>query len=310
MSPPSSLRPRGARPTPRAKLCGAMPHRIRGATPATFAVIPSRLSYWLNNETGDCVTAEEAFAKACSNPEIFIEDATVQTWATQNGVMNGADLLQVIQAMEQSGFQQGGDTYNDGSSSSVDFTNAAVLQNAISQGPVKIGVAANQLEQVVGTTNGWFGIGFKHDTNEDHCVSLCGYGPLSWLAQQLGVSVPANVDGAQPGYLLFTWDTIGVIDVPSMIAITGEAWLRTPTTIVVGPKPTPAPIPPGPTPPAPVTPPLFSFSVPRAIPKGVRFFLRAPVALPVGNYDVTAHAGRLAEMREQDLEGAEAEENL
>ncbi len=82
-----------------------------------------------------------------------------------------------------------------------------------------------------------------------------------------------------------------------------------------GPTPTPSPVPPGPTPtptppPVPVTPPLFSFSVPRAIPKGVRFFLRAPVALPVGNYDVTAHAGRLAEMREQDLEGAEAEENL
>ncbi len=82
-----------------------------------------------------------------------------------------------------------------------------------------------------------------------------------------------------------------------------------------GPTPTPSPVPPGPTPtptppPPPVTPPLFAFSVPRAIPKGVRFFLRAPVALPVGNYDVTAHAGRLAEMREQDLEGAEAEENL
>ena len=35
-----------------------------------------------------------------------------------------------------------------------------------------------------------------------------------------------------PAYALFTWDSIGIIDVPSMLAITGEAWLRNPTTVV------------------------------------------------------------------------------
>ena len=31
---------------------------------------------------------------------------------------------------------------------------------------------------------------------------------------------------------MFTWNTIGIIDVPSMLAITHEAWLRNPTTVI------------------------------------------------------------------------------
>ena len=37
---------------------------------------------------------------------------------------------------------------------------------------------------------------------------------------------------------MFTWDSIGIIDVPSMIAITQEAWLRQPTTAIRGPEQT------------------------------------------------------------------------
>jgi hypothetical protein len=90
------------------------------------------------------------------------------------------------------------------------------------------------LEKAWHTTNGktgWFGLGFKKDTAEDHCVSLCGYGSIAWLAAQLKVTVPHGVDGTKPGYALFTWDTVGIVDQPSMIAITEEAWLRSPTTV-------------------------------------------------------------------------------
>jgi hypothetical protein len=52
------------------------------------------------------------------------------------------------------------------------------------------------------------------------------------LASQLKVTLPAGAVGTTPGYGLFTWDTIGIIDHPSMLAITHEAWLRNPTTIV------------------------------------------------------------------------------
>lgn len=241
-----SDRKRGAKLSPRHVLAASFPHRIVGATPPQFTVIPSRLSMWDNDKDGDCVTAEEAFAKACNNPEIFIQDSEVIRWASAHGVLNGADLAQVLDWMRSDGFHQDGTVYNDGPRTAVDWTNSSVLNNAISQGPVKIAVAANQLEKAVGNSNGWFGTGFSQDNSYDHCVSLCGYGPISWLAQQLGVSVPSGVNGSAQGYHLFTWNTIGVVDVPSMLAITAEAWLRTPTTVVVGPTPTPTPTPPPP----------------------------------------------------------------
>jgi hypothetical protein len=189
---------------------------------------------WFNDVDGDCVTAEEAFAKGCGPSGVFITDATVLAWAMKNNVLNGADLVTVLDLMQAGGFPQGESLYDDGPFVSVDWTNAAILQNAIAQGPVKIGVAADQLENVVPDppTSGWIASGFTQDQNEDHCVALCGYGPIAWLAAQLGVPVPDDVDGALPAYALFTWDSIGIIDVPSLLAITGEAWLRVPNTVI------------------------------------------------------------------------------
>ena len=201
-----------------------------------------RLSPWGNvtypghQGHGDCVTAEEAFAKACNNPEIFIPENDVISWASSHGVLEGAIIVQVLQWMQNDGFKQGSITYDDGPYFSVNWTNSATLQSAISNGPVKIGVAANQLEtawQTTGGQSGWFGVGFHADNNEDHCPSLCGYGTINWLAQQLHVQVPAGIDGTRAGYALFTWNSIGIIDEPSLLAITHEAWLRQPTTIIV-----------------------------------------------------------------------------
>jgi len=230
----STDRFRGAFPSPRNRLAAATPHAISGPTPPHLLYKPTKLSFWLNNQYGDCVTAEEAFAKACHQPEIFISDAEVEQWAKHHKVLNGANLVDVLDLMETQGFRQGGHTYDDGPNRSVNWANAAILQNAIAHGPVKTGVAAGQLEQVVPNPpqNGWFATGFNEDANEDHCVSLCGYGSFSWLASQLGVQVPQGMDGTTPGYGMFTWDSIGIIDEPSMLAITQEAWLRNPVTIV------------------------------------------------------------------------------
>jgi len=189
---------------------------------------------WGNDVHGDCVTAEEAFAKACNAPEIFIADNEVIAWATRHGVLEGANLVQVMQWMQSDGFQQDGDIYDDGPYFSVNWTDPTILQSAISRGPVKIGIAANQLETAwrsTGGRTGWFATGFQSDNAEDHCVSLCGYGTFAWLAQQLHVQVPAGIDGNTQGYALFTWNTIGIIDQHSMVAITHEAWLRQPTTV-------------------------------------------------------------------------------
>jgi hypothetical protein len=202
---------------------------------------PQKISMWGNDVHGDCVTAEEAFAKACNNPEIFISDGEVIAWATRHGVLEGAYLTQVMTWMQNDGFADGSFIYDDGPYLSVNWTNAGILQSAISRGPVKIGIAADQLDatwQAAGGKSGWFATGYHADSNEDHCVTLCGYGSLSWLAQQLGVQVPAGVDGTRPGYAMFTWDSIGIIDVPSMTAITHEAWFRQPTTVTKSVVPT------------------------------------------------------------------------
>ena len=231
--------PRGARPSPRSKLAAAKPHEMSGQALSNHIRLPKELSSWGNYTFGDCVTAEEAFAKASHDPEFLITEDTAIDWAKEYGYLNGANLSDVLEQMQSKGFIQQDRRYNDGSIYSVDWTNAAILTDAIYQGPVKLGVAADQLEAVwhkyndplPQPKNGWFATGFKKDTNEDHCVSLCGYGSIGWLAGQLGVQVPAGVDGAQPGYALFTWSTVGIIDVPSLLNITEEAWLRSPTTV-------------------------------------------------------------------------------
>ncbi len=239
---PAQTLKRGATPSPRSALAAARPHRATVGAPPNFLTKPARISMWGNDVHGDCVTAEEAFAKACNDPEVFVSDDTVIAWATRHGVLEGAYLTQVMGWMQNDGFADDPYVYDDGPYFSVDWTNAGTLRSAISAGPVKLGVAADQIENAYWTNGGhtgWFGTGFHADGNEDHCVALCGYGAISWLAQQLGVSVPAGVDGTQPGYALFTWNSIGIIDVPSMVNVTHEAWLRQPTTVTKGGPPAP-----------------------------------------------------------------------
>jgi hypothetical protein len=227
---------RGAIPSSPEEIAAAVRFRPAIGGPLTFITKPQQISMWGNDVNGDCVTAEEAFAKACNNPEIFISDAEVIGWATKNNVLNGASLPGVMAIMQTAGFAGDNVMYDDGPYSTVDYTDAATLQSAICLGPVKIGIAADQMEAAYwanGGKTGWVGTGFvKNADAEDHCVSLCGYGTLSWLAGQLGTQLPAGVNGAAAGYAMFTWDSIGIIDEPSLLAITFEAWLRQPTTVV------------------------------------------------------------------------------
>jgi hypothetical protein len=232
---------RGAIPSPRSALAAATPHIALAGAPPNFIMLPKTIAMWGNYYDGDCVTAEEAFAKACFSPEILISDNEAVAWATAHNVLNGAQLNDVLQWMQSGGFQQGGYTFDNGQPRSVDWTNDSTLQSAISTGPVKIGVGGNQLDATWhtagggsgGGVSGWFATSYHAESTEDHCVSLCGYGSIAWLAQQLGVAVPPGVDGSKPGYALFTWDSIGIIDVPSLLAITHEAWVRQPTTVPI-----------------------------------------------------------------------------
>lgn len=251
---------RGAIPTPRHVLAAAVPFRPTAAPPAQFATVPKQLAYWGNDVYGDCVTAEEAFAKAASSiqmglPELFVPTQEVENWASNNGVLNGAGLTEVMQDMAQSGFYVNGQTYGDGPYSSVDYSNEAVLQAAIAQGPVKIGIDASALPSGAGNGNGWYATGGSPGEygNEDHCVSLTGYGSAQYLFAQLGVPLPAGLSPSQEGYLLFTWSSIGFVDHAWIMSTCGEAWLRSPTTTGLTPPSPPTPIP-TPTPPSPPSP--------------------------------------------------------
>lgn len=212
--------------------------------PACFGKIPAMLSYWGNSVNGvaDCVCAEEAAAKAIYSvnndmPELFIRPENVAQWATQNGFNGLADPTSVMEAMAQSGMKaDDGKVYGDGQIYSVNwYTDAVTLSSAIKQGPVKIGVASAQLNGKVPNPaqNGWIVTGLNPDGVTDHCVNLCGFGSLRSLCAKFGVA-PGGIDPETPCYLMFTWGSIGIIDRDSMLAITGEAWLRRPTTVLQG----------------------------------------------------------------------------
>lgn len=263
---------RGAKRTPQAKIAAAIAngslkvHRSSSTTPAQFAMVPKQLSMWLNDSEGDCVSAEEAFqiaafSQASTGTEYFPQDATVQAFCSKYNTCNGADLLSVIQQMESDGFHQGSDTITDGPSAVVDYSTESVLQNAISQGPIKIAIDASALPSGAGNQSGWsaFGGSPGQFTNTDHCVSIAGYGPTTWLAQQLGVPAPAGAPANC--YLLYTWKTIGLVDHAWLMSTCVEAYLRGPIILngkalpPLSPTPPVPPVPPvPPTPPAPPTP--------------------------------------------------------
>src|SRR5271156_4852414 len=113
--------PRGAIPSTRAELAAATPHvpdpKIK--LPPSFLMWPAQMSSWNNYVYGDCVSAEEAFAKATANPQTFIPLTTVVAWAKANGYLNGATLSSVLTTMETKGFPFNGKTYDDGPHFSV-----------------------------------------------------------------------------------------------------------------------------------------------------------------------------------------------
>src|ERR1700750_866293 len=97
---PAQAPKRGAIPTPPNVLAAAVPHVALIGAPPTFPMKTAKISMWGNDVNGDCVTAEEAFAKACNNPEIFISDDDVIGWATNHGVLDGAYLADVLTWMQ------------------------------------------------------------------------------------------------------------------------------------------------------------------------------------------------------------------
>jgi len=231
--------PSGEFPTPNHELAAAQPYRARGAAPESFVAWPIGIGLWENEKVSNSSWAEEAFAKACAEPKVLIPGDVVLLTSRECGSLNFASFMQTH------GFQMDRKAYLDGPFNSVDWTNAAALNGAIANvGPVKIGVASANLDsgakgpqgQVTPGTSGWAIYGLPAGQPEDHCAGLCGYGPLAALVdlfERHGVNV--DLPSGMPTelcYAMFVCGSIGIVDQQSMANITGEAWVRNPTTII------------------------------------------------------------------------------
>jgi hypothetical protein len=227
--------PSGDFPSPNNEIVAAKPYKA-GAAPESFLSWPIQISLWGNDSASNSLWAEEAFAKACAEPQVFIPTDVVMLTAQECGSANFAKFMQTH------GFQMGLETYLDGPFNSVDWTNALALNSAIANaGPVKIGVAPANLTsgaqgRVTLGTSGWAIYGLPAGQPENHCASLCGYGPLAALVDLFGRrGVNVNLPSGMPTelcYAMFIWGSIGIVDRKSVMNITGEAWVRNPTTIV------------------------------------------------------------------------------
>jgi hypothetical protein len=228
--------PSGMLPTPNHELAGASPYQAAGPAPASFLAWPAGIDLWRDEQPSDSNWAEEAFAKACAEPKVIIPPPLVLLAARACGVSNFSEFLQTH------GFQMAGTAYLDGPFYSVDWTDPAVLHTAIAHaGPVKIGIssaalAAGRQGQVTPGKSGWAVHGLSAGQREDHWASLCGYGPLPALADLFARhETPVCLPHEMPTdlcYAMFIWNSLGIIDRRSLAAVTGEAWVRNPTTIV------------------------------------------------------------------------------
>jgi len=258
----------GALPSPRHRLAGALPFRAVRAFPAEWGVVPAKLDIWGNDRYGVCVTSEEAANVAAFTaaregvPDICLAEETVIDWARKHRYLNGANISEVMDTLQTDGDPIiEGTKYFVGPYRAVDWENRADLCAAIyeSRAAVKIGIASSGLGNAVQGRNGWMVLSGRKDRRIDHCVGLCGYGSLQYLCGLCGVPVPAKYTPDLFCYLMFTWGTVGIVSEQAMWAMTGEAWVRLPSSIAdppYPPEPGPGPGPgPGPLPPLPPIPP-------------------------------------------------------
>jgi hypothetical protein len=226
--------PSGEFPSPNHELAAASPYKAVATAPDSVLAWPVQIGPWgkANNSTW----VEEAFAKACAQPSVSIPAEAVLRAAQACGSSNFARFMQTR------GFELGRAAYLDGRFLKVNWTDMAVLHAAIAHtGPVKIGIASAALAsapngRVTEGSSGWTVFGLQAGQAEDSCASLCGYGALPALIGlfgQRGVLVEAP-PGMPEGlcYAMFARGSIGIVDHQSLMNITGEAWVRDPTTIV------------------------------------------------------------------------------
>src|ERR1039458_4606936 len=86
--------PSGEFPSPNHELSATQPYRGGGAEPESFLAWPTEIGYWGNDKASNSTWAEEAFAKACVDPRVFIPTNVVLSTAQECGSSNFAQFVQ------------------------------------------------------------------------------------------------------------------------------------------------------------------------------------------------------------------------
>ena len=187
-----------------------------------------------NDIYGNCVTAEEAAAKRVISaktgaPTVRIPDANVIDYCRKYGGLNGEYLDAVLTKMTKYGLvdDKGIEHKDDPTAVALDGSKKLIVQLAIYYtGQIKVGVAANQIQNAMSNSYGWVLLNARPDSAEDHCVGYCGYGSLEFCCKTLGVAVPRGADPKRFCLIMFTWATLGIVDWDSVQNITSEWWMR------------------------------------------------------------------------------------
>lgn len=242
----------GLIPTPAYKQA-MVPDTPRVANPKSippFGYWPLKLSMWGNDVYPDCVSAEEGFNKACWSPELDLTDSDVVEWASEYGYLNGATLTDVLDSMVATGMKTATNVLKDGPYTSVDFTSFTAISEALLSGPIKLAIDHTGLPPEAGNSQGWFALGGTplEFPNIDHCVSINYAGDAATFYKMLNLPLPTTIPPRFSGVGLFTWSTLGFVDMARLLSMSSEAYVRNPSTIVA---PVPAPAPTPPTPPSP-----------------------------------------------------------
>ena len=226
----------------------AAPYRLTRSVatpPKSFFLFCKKLSYWLNNRDGDCVTAEamyciDAAMTAAGKGGFVADDAAVNTFGRHYGLMNGADLNQVTDIFAKDGFTDQGNTFKFGEGSTVNYKDLPELNAAIfeAQSSVQIAIAANQLEAAAGQGTINFLYGSRPDKRTDHCTGLGCYGEAQELLDALNsfyagmdpkyqaVSLPSGLKPTTDCQVMFSWDKYFICENGSVVDICDEANIR------------------------------------------------------------------------------------
>ena len=249
---------RGARPSKRHKLQAQNAFRFSGTLPPwTINSVPTRPQMDGNDRYGDCTCAclgnvIDVVKRILGVGGGPIPSANVVSWAISHGFQDGAEIIDVLDALATDPMIDGaGNACLIGPNSGVDYTDTESVYAALAYHyALDLGVDAQPFEDASAGNSPVCVIPVltQRYANIDHSVPAFDFGTASILAtsyaEAYGVSVSlGEVGDGEPCLGIETWGTLCIVPVRSFELLAGEAHV-----IEKFPAPMPPPSPPSPTP--------------------------------------------------------------